>query len=189
MPAVVDLPQEARADGVDEMGGEDAARQEVHLDVVASVLIRGRRAVEVEVHPELRRVDPAIFHLAEGDTLGVDVVDGEEGLDAATPGHGGDEASHPVIAMDEVRVHAGDDVIDDFALEGERYLDGVLGVAGIDLIAVVEDAVLGEVDVIFRQLLVILAQLLFVKLEDVHVEHAPVVRQCHMHVRTEVKQG
>jgi len=49
----------------------------------------------------------------------MDIVDGEESGDAKFFGFGRDEASHPVVAVDDVRLDAGDDMVDEVASEGE----------------------------------------------------------------------
>ena len=79
------------------------------------------------VVPEGGGVDSAVLDVGEGGFFGVDVVDGVEGLDGEAFGGGGDEAGHPVVAVDEVGLDAGEDVVDDLALEGERDFEVVGG--------------------------------------------------------------
>ena len=111
--------EEGGRDGIDEVGGEDAGGEEVDRVVVAGFLVVVRRAQVVEVLPEVGGIDSAVLDVPEGEPLGVDVVDREEGLDAVALGDGRDEPGHPVVAVDEVRPDLGDGVVDDLALEGE----------------------------------------------------------------------
>ena len=104
--------------------------------------------LEVEVLPEFAAIDTAVFDFIESEALGVDVVNGEEGFYATSFGDGGDEAGHPIVAVDEVWLDSGDDVGGEFALEGESHAGVVAGF--VDLVAVVEGVVFGEVDPAIR---------------------------------------
>lgn len=131
--------------------------------------------------PEICGVDATVLDVGEGEFLGVNVVERKERGDAVAAGDGGDESGHPVVAVDQVWSDLGDGVIDDFPLEGEGE---EMVLRGIDAGAVVEDAILGEVNALFRQGA---ADFFVFEFEDVfrvEVEHAPVVWQGHMDVGT-----
>ena len=49
----------------------------------------------------------------------MDVVEGEEAGNTEGSASAGDESGHPVVAVNEIGFYGGDDVVDDFALEGE----------------------------------------------------------------------
>ena len=187
MPAVDDLLQKGWRDGVDEVRAKDAGRLEVDRIAVARLEIVVRRIAVVEVRPELRRVDARILDLRERDLVRVDVVDSEEARDAFAPRRRGNEAGHPVIAVDEVGLHVGDDVVDDLALKRKRQLE-VAFAPRIDRVAVVEAAVLGQVDALVGQVALVLAQLFRDKLSRLDMEHAPVVRQRNMYVGAQLVQ-
>ena len=139
------------------------------------------------MHPELRRVDAGVLDLREGELLGVDIVHREEARDPLAPGRRGHQPGHPVVAVHQVRLHVGDDVVDDLALERERELD-VAVAARVDGVAVVEAAVLGEVDALVGEVALVLPQLVGDQLRGLDVEHPPVVRQRHVHVGAELVQ-
>ena len=50
----------------------------------------------------------------------MNVMDGEESGNAELLGFSRDQPGHPVVAVDDVRLHAGDDVVDQIPLEGQR---------------------------------------------------------------------
>ena len=102
------------------IGGEDPAGEEVDGFGLADCLVALGIFAEIEVLPELRGVDPAIFDVRKGESLSVDIVNSEEAGDLVAARHRRDEAGHPVIAVDQVRFHLADDVVDDFPLKGER---------------------------------------------------------------------
>lgn len=130
--------------------------------------------------PEGGGVDASVFDLLEGDTFGVDVVSGEEGLDAVELGVGGNEAGHPVVAVDDVGFDTGDDVVDDFPLEGEG--EEVVFGGTVNARAVVEDAVLGEVNVLIGEGFLILGESVFKAVVLIFLEHAPVVGEGNVDV-------
>ena len=91
--------------------------------------------------------------------------------------------------MDQVGFDGWNNVIDDFALEGEGNLQiGLLPVA-VDTVLVVEDAVFGQMDAVVRQLTLIDQQLVVDETADVHMEHFPVVGKGHVHIRPELVEG
>ena len=166
------------------MGGEAAGRLEVDEVVVAALLVVVRGVAVVQVHPELGAVYPRVLDLRERELLRVDVVHGEQAGDSLAARGRRDEAGHPVVAVDEVGLHARDDVVDDLALERERELD-VAVAARVHRVAVVEAAVLREVDALVGEVALVLPELVRDELRGLYVEHAPVVRQRHVHVRAE----
>ena len=118
--ALDDFPEEGRADGVDEVGREDPADQQVDGVLFAGLLVIVGHVVVEKVLPEIGRVDAAVFDLGEEGLHGVDVVDRKKARGAHLARHGRDQAGHPVVAVDQVRTHPGDDVVDHLALKGQR---------------------------------------------------------------------
>src|SRR5574344_1283407 len=117
MPAVDDLLQERRRNGVDEVRAEDTGGLKVDRIRVTRLEIVERRAPVVEVHPEFRRVDASILNLRQRQLVRVDVVDRKQARNPLTARGRRNETRHPVVAVDEVWLHVRNDVIDDLALE------------------------------------------------------------------------
>jgi len=181
--ALDDLAQEGGAHGVDVVGGEDAAGEQVDAVGRARLLVVPGRPHEVELLPELGGVDARVLDALQRDFLRMDVVDGEQARDAQTASGGGDEPGHPVVAVDEVGLDGGDDVVDHLALERESQLGIVLAVRAVHRVPVVEHAVLREVDARVRQLGLVALELAVDEAADVHVKHLAIVRQRDVDVR------
>ena len=97
-----------------------------------------------------------VFNFGKCHTLGVNVVNREETLDASATCHAGNETGHPVVAMNQVGPRAGYDVVDHFALENQGDVHGFRAVVAVHLFAVIKNPVLGEMDVRVGQHFVIL---------------------------------
>ncbi len=189
VPALDNFPQKPRTDGIDIVGGENAGCEQIDHDVGAGVIVAERGCGEIQVHPELGGVDAGFLDLGEGHLAGVDIVHGKQALDAAPPRHAGQQGRHPVVAMNQIRPHPRNDVIDHLALENERNAHRLFRAVAVNPLAIVKYPVFGEVNVGFWQHLMILAQLLFVQVEHITMEHAPVIWQGHVDIRAELKQG
>ncbi len=70
-------------------------------------------------------------------------------------GHSRDQAGHPVIAVNEIRLHTMNDVVDHLPLEDQSDAGVVFLVGAINFVPVVEDSILRQLDSISRQLPVI----------------------------------
>ena len=140
--------EEGGADDIDMGCGGDAAGEQV--DGVGPVgFVEALGVVsEVKFIPEIATLDSGVFELGEGCFLGVDVVDGEKGGDTEFFGLGGDEAGHPIVAVDDVGFDARDDVIDEVALEGKGGHEEVFLAGLVNAAPAIEFAVFGEVDAI-----------------------------------------
>lgn len=163
------------AHGVDVVGGENACGEHVHGLGGACLVVVVRAIFEVVVIPEGGCLDASILDVLHDELLGVDVVHGDEAFDAVFFGDGGDETSHPVVTVNEVGLHCWDDVVDDFALEGEGG-SVVLG-AVVYFVAVVEDEFFREVNAIFSEAF---GKDFILRFEDAaffFVEHAAIVRK------------
>ncbi len=152
------------------------------------VLVAIRSAGKIEVHPERSGVDAGVFHFPQGHLAGVDVVDGEQALDAGSPGCGWNQRRHPVVAVDQVRLHPRHDVVDDLALKHQCDPHRLIRTRAVNPLAVVENPVFREMDVGVRQHLAEFFQLLLVVVENVAVEHPAVVRHRHVNIGTQLKQ-
>ena len=155
----------------------------------AGVVVVGRRTGEIQIHPELGGIDPRFLDARQRYLAGVDVMHGEQALDAAAPGHCRNQGGHPVVTMNQVRHHARHDVVDQLALEHQRDPHRLVGVIAVNLVAIIKNPVLRQVDVRFRQDFVVFPQLFLVQAENVPMEHPPVVRHRHVDVRTELEEG
>ena len=187
VPPVDDLLKEGRRNGVDVVRTEDAGGLQVDGVRATRLLVVVGRTRIVEIAPELRRVDAHILHLRERHLVRVDVVHREEAGDALAACRRRDEPRHPVVAVNEVWLHRVDDVVDHLTLERERQLRVAIAL-GIDMVTIIEAAVLGQVDALVRHAALVHAKLVRDKLRRLFVEHPAVVRQRHMHVRAEVKE-
>ena len=187
--AADDLVEERGRDGVHVVRGEDAGGEQVHRDVAVAreLVVAGHRRV-VQLAPELRRVDAEVLDLGERELARVDVVDREERADPHRAGGGRDEARHPVVAVHEVGADDRDDVVDHLALERQRDAGVHLVVAGVDAVAVVEEAVLREVDAGLGEDGLVDEQLALDEVPHVHVEHLAVVGEGDVHVRPELEE-
>ena len=151
------------------------------------VVVRGR-AGEIQIHPELRGIDARLLDPRQRDLPGVDVVHGEQALDAAAAGHRRDQCGHPVVAMNQIRHHPRHDVVDQLALENQGDPHRFIGVIAVNLVAIIKNPVLRQVDVRFWQDFVVFPQLLLVQAENVAMEHPPVVRHRYVDVCSQLEQ-
>ena len=184
-----DLLEEGRTDRIDEVRGENSGGEHVDRIVRPAFLVVQRRALVIEILPERRRVDAAVFDLGQRRLVGVDVVHREEARNPHPPGGGRDEPGHPVVAVDQIRLHVRDDVVDHLALERHRLKKAVLRITAVNRIPVVEDAVLRQMNPAVVQVAHVDAQLVADQLADVDVEHLAVVRQRDVHVGSLAEQG
>ena len=116
-------------------------------------------------------------------------MDREKTGDAQGAGGRRNESGHPVVAMDEVGFDVTDDAVDDLALEGQGDARILAAVTRVNLIAVIEKTVLGQVNAFFGEFFPDLVQLAAEEVVNVRVKHLPVIRQGDVHVRTQFKQG
>jgi hypothetical protein len=75
--------------------------------------------------------------------------------------------------MDQVGAYLGNDVIDYFALEGQR--DEVVFLLAVDALTVVEDPVFGEVNALFREGPAYPTVFIFMHVRHIEVEHLAVI--------------
>ena len=162
VPALDNFPQKPRAHGVDVVRGKNPRGQEVDRDLRARMIVILRQPAEIQIHPKLRRIDAGFLDARQRHLASVDVVNGEKALDPAPFGHRRNQRRHPIIAVNQIRPHQGNDVVDDFPLEHQRDVHRFVGIAAVNLIAVIKDPVLSQMDVRARQHLVVFSQLLFV---------------------------
>ena len=187
--SVDDFSQKGGANGVDKVGGKESAAEVVCGVLIAALFVVEGRFFKKEVAPKFGRIDAAFFDNFEGGFNGVDVVEGEEAGNAEGPGFSGDESGHPVVAVNEIGFYGGDDVVDDFALEGEGDFE-VNGIGiGVNAVLVVKDAVFGEVNAVFGEFSFVDEQFVVDEPTNIDVEHFTVVGECDVHISTEFMQG
>lgn len=187
--SVDDFSEKGGANGVDEVGGKESATEIVGWVLIAAFFVVIWGFFEEEVTPKFGGVDAAVFDDFEGGFDGVDVVKGEEAGDAEGAGFGGDEAGHPVVTVDEIGFYGGNDVVDDFALEGEGDFE-VNGIGvGVDAVLVVKDAIFGEVNAVFGEFAFVDEEFVVDKTAYIDVEHFTVVGECDVDIGSEFVQG
>ena len=177
--AANDFIKEGRAYGIDVVGGEDSAREEIDGIVFTAFFVGKWSSLIEEVVPEISGIDPTVLDVGEAEMFGVNVVNGEQTGDAVTAGDGGDEARHPVVAMDQIRAHLRNGVVDHLALEceGDQVILGT-----IDTRPVVEDAVLGKMDALFGECSADLLVFVVEDARDIEVKHSAVIGQGYVNV-------
>ena len=130
-----------------------------------------------------------LFDNFEGGFHGVDIVEGEEAGNTEGPGFGGDESGHPIVAVNEIGFYGGNDVVDDFALEGECDFE-VNGIGiGVNAVLVVKDTVFWRGECGLREVFFVNEQFVVDESTNINVEHFTVVGECDMHISTEFMQG
>src|SRR5690606_25166937 len=75
-----------------------------------------------------------------------DVVNGKDRLDASGASDSGDQAGHPVVTVNKVRLNPRDNVVDEFPLKHERGVDIIRALPMIDLVPVIEKAVFRQMN-------------------------------------------
>ena len=148
-----------------------------------------RQSAEIQIHPKLRRIDARFLDARQRYLAGVDVVDSEQALDAASLGHRRNQRRHPIVAMNQIRPDEGHDVVDDFPLKHQGDVHRLVRVSAVNLVAIVKNPILGQVDVRARQYFVVFAQFLFVQRKNVALKHPPIVRQGDMDIGTKLEKS
>ena len=74
----------------------------------------------------------------------------EETRKIQPPCHGRYKPCHPVIAMDQIRLYLGNNVVDDLPLKGKRYLYIFRAIIGIDMVQIEENPVFSKMNPLFR---------------------------------------
>ncbi len=88
-------------------------------------------------------------------------MDGEKTGNPVLSGHGRNQAGHPIVAVDQIRLNPGDDIVDDFALKGQGKLDVFSPVGRIDPVDIIKGAVFGQVDAVSGHLILDAVDFLF----------------------------
>ena len=182
------LPQKSRTDRVDEVRRKNTAGQHIHLVGRTALLIVVRGPVIIKILPEGGGVDAAILDLFKRRLLSVNIVHGEQARNPHPPGGGGDQSGHPVVAVNQIRLHARNDVVDHFALKSHRLQNTVFRVIAVDSVPIVENPVLGQMNAAVVQVVHVNPQFVADQVSHVDVEHPPVMRQRHMHIRPLTEQ-
>ena len=132
------------------MGGKDTAGQQVHRVVSPGLFVVAGHFFIVKVLPEIGRINAPVFDGRQCRFNGVDIVDGKKTGDALLSGHGRDQAGHPVVAVNQIGLHPGDDIVDDFPLKGQGKLDILFPVIRINPVDIVKGPVFGQVNAVVR---------------------------------------
>jgi hypothetical protein len=148
--ALHDLLEERRADRIDKVGGKDPAHQQVHRVDFPGFLVLDGHALVIEMVPEIGRIDAAVFDGGQQCFHGVDIVNGEQAGNPHFARGRRNQAGHPVVAVDQIRFDPRHDVIDDFALEGQRDFNVVRSIMGVDGGGIKKGAVFRQMDPLVR---------------------------------------
>ena len=183
-----DLGKKMGADRVDEVRRKNTRGEKIHRVLFAGAFVVKSHVFIVKVLPEEGRVDAAIFDVRQRAFDAMDIVDGKQARNTHLPRHGRNQSRHPVVAVNQVRLDDGYDVVHHLPHEGERHLEIVLALAGIDLVEIKKGSIFGQVDPVIRHLAFDALQLFFQQGRDAVAENPAVVGNGHMHVRTLVNQ-
>jgi len=112
----------------------------------------------------------------------MDVVNGEQARDFVSPGHGRNQSGHPVVAVDDVRFHPWDDVVDHLPLKCQGHLEILIRIAGIDTVFVKEHPVHGKMNPFLMQAPVDFFYLLVTPWFVIAVINGPVVGYGYMNI-------
>jgi hypothetical protein len=96
---------------------------------------------------------------------------------------------HPVIAVDQVRLHPGNDIVDHLPLEGQGKLGIFATIGRVHAVQVEKGPVLGQMNPVVGHDVADGPLLPFEKRCQAVVENGPVVRQGHVNVGALVEQG
>ena len=170
MLPVDDFSQKGGTNGV-EVGGKKSATRGSLRGFDCALFAELNSGFSKRVTQKFGRIDAAFFDNFEGGFLGVNIVEGEETGNAEGPGFSGDESSHPIVAVNEIGFYGGDDVVDDFALEGECDFE-VNGIGiGVNAVLVVKDTVFCEVNAVFGKFSFVNEQFVVDESTNINVEH------------------
>jgi hypothetical protein len=143
-----DFVKEGRANNIHVSRSADSTSQEVDRVGPIGFVVTPGVVSEVKFIPKISTGDPGVFKLSQGGFLSVNVVNGEKGGDTEFLSFGGDEAGHPVVTVDDVRLNPRDDVVNEISLKGEGRHEKILLASLVDATAAIKFAVFGEVDAI-----------------------------------------
>ena len=144
------LLQKARADRIDKVRSKDRADQQISRIGMPGFLVIPGHPVIIAVLPESLGIDTLLFDVRETEPRGVEVVEGKEARDAVSPCHGRNEPGHPVVTVNQVGIHSGDDLVDNFTLESERDLDGFPARVNKELWKVIKRSILDQMDALVQ---------------------------------------
>ena len=101
----------------------------------------------------------------------------------------GNQSGHPIITMNQIGIDGGDDVVDDLALECKGDFFVGPDIIRVDFVAVVEAAILSQMNACPGELVHVDAELLVDELSGVYMEHASIVRKRNMDIGPKFEQG
>ena len=140
MPPIHHLLKECWRHGVYIVGGKDSRRLKIDEIRLSRLFVVVGRTGEVKVVPELRRINAGILHLRQRHLVRMDVVHCEKAGNTLAPRRRRNKSRHPIVAVNEIRLHSVHYVVYHFTLESEGQLS-VSVALGIHVVAIVETTV------------------------------------------------
>ena len=128
------------------MGRKNAAGQKIHRIRFPGFFIVNGHAIIIKMLPERRGIDAPVFNLRQRGFHGMNIVNGKQAGDAHSSGHGRNQTGHPVVAMNQIGLNPGNDVVDDFPLKCQGDFDIFQPVIRIDPVLVKKGPVFGQMN-------------------------------------------
>jgi hypothetical protein len=95
---------------------------------------------------------------------------------------------HPIVAMDKIRLNAGNYIIDNLTLKRKRQLKIVLTLR-INRVAVIKATILRKMNALVGEVTLILSKFFSYELRCLNMEHSAIMRKCHMDISSEGMKG
>jgi len=148
MPPVDDFQQECRADNIHKMSGKNSTGEKVYGVGIPYVLIIGSHFFVIQILPKIGGIDSPVLHVAECCLYRVNIMNGKKAWNFHLPGHGRNDTGHPIIAVNQIRLDLGDDVIDHLALKSQGEFNVFSSIRRINTVDVIKGPVFCQMDAI-----------------------------------------
>jgi hypothetical protein len=126
--------------------------------------------------PEIGRIDATLFNMSEQGLHAINIMDRKKTGDTRLPCHGRNLAGHIAVAMDKIRPHTGNDIIDDLPLKSKCDLHVFSPLIGVNPIHVEKSHVFSQLDPIVRHYPSDGFDVLFNNRRQVIIEHGALIR-------------
>ncbi len=117
MSAVYDFLEKGRAHRIHVMGGKHPGHQKIHRVPAPALLVVVGRIPEIEIIPEQWRVNAPILDFLHCGGDRMNVVDREQTGNLELFCHCRHQSGHPVIAVNDIRIHPRDNIVQKLPLE------------------------------------------------------------------------
>jgi len=123
----------------------------------------------------------------------MDVMDREKTGDAQLSCHCRNQAGHPIVAMDEIRPHIRDDVVDNLPLKSKGDLNVFYPIIRVNMVHIEKGSVFGKVDPFVRHSAPDAVQLPYDKGRggrwNASAKYGTVIRKSHVNVGPLLEQS